>query len=99
MAFGDSDLAVFTADFGVTVEFGGSSANGIFDQPTDTKLADMGFGGLEVTAPAVRLPYTAFTPMPTEGDTVTVNGTDYVVAEKHADVDGAFIRYCLKATS
>ena len=99
MAFGDADLGVFTADFGVTVEFGGSTAQALFDQPTGTKLADQQFGGFEVTVPAIRLPYTAFSPMPTEGNTVTVDGTDYTVSEKEADCDGSFVRYALKAVA
>jgi len=97
MAFGDADLTVFTADFGVPVEFGGGTVSALFDQPTETKLADAGFGGFEVTVPAIRIPYNAFSPMPAEGDTLTVDGTDYTVAEKFADCDGSFVRYTLKA--
>lgn len=97
--FGDSDLGVFTADFGVVVQFAGSQANGIFDKPIKTGLADEGFGGINTTRPTLRLAYNAFAPMPEQGNTITVDGTDYTIADEDADTDGAFVWYPLKATS
>lgn len=98
--FGDADLPVFFADFGVPVFFGSQGpVQGNFDQPVQIKLADEGFGGTETTMPEVRLPYNAFSPMPTEGDVITVNGTQYSVSEKTAESDGAVVCHTLKAVS
>lgn len=97
--FGDSDLGVFTADFGVVVQFQGSSANGIFDQPQKTALADEGFGGISTTRPTIRLAHNAFTPMPEPNETIFVDGTEYAIADEEAESDGAFVWYPLKVTS
>lgn len=97
--FGDADLPTFFADFGVPVIFGAATAQGIFDQPQQIKLADQGFGGVETAFPAVHLPYNAFSPMPLTGDAVNVNGTNYTVAETTAEGDGAVVCLELKAVS
>lgn len=94
--FGDNDLGVFFGDFGVTVQFGGSSAQGILDQPEMIKLADRGFGGFNTVVPTIRLPYNAFSPMPEETDTLVVNGQNYTVTEQTAESDGGVIVYSLK---
>ena len=99
MAFGDSDLTVFTADFGVSVQFQGSIANGILDEPQKTLLGDSGFGGVDTTIPAVLLPFNAFTPMPEQDEALVVDGTDYTVGSIMAQGDGRFMRIELKAAS
>jgi hypothetical protein len=99
MAFGDSDLGVFTDDFGVTVRFNGSTATGIFDKPIKTALADQGFGGFSSNRPTIKLAYNAFDTMPSPGDPITVDDVDYTIADEEADTDGAFVTYPLKATS
>ncbi len=99
MAFGDSDLGVFTADFGVAVVFDGRTVLGIFDRPLKTALADAGFGGINTGRPVVRLPYNAFPAMPAPGESLTVDGVAYTVADEESDTDGAFVWLPLKATS
>lgn len=99
MVFGDSDLGVFTGDFGVAVTFNGVTANGILDQPVKTALADQGFGGINTSRPTIRLPYTAFSPMPQPGDSITVDSVLFTIADEDSDSDGAFVSYPLKATS
>lgn len=98
MAFGDADLGVFFADMGVAVTFGGSTVQGLFDKPTQIKLSDQGFGGVETGFPAVRLPYNAFSPMPINGQSITVDGTVYTVAEVTAESDGKIVCLELKGT-
>lgn len=97
--FGDADLPSFFADFGVDVVFRGVTVKGNFDRPVQIKLADQGYGGVETGFPAVRLPYNAFSPMPTEGDAVNVDGTAYTVAEVTAESDGAVVCLELKAAT
>lgn len=99
MAFGDDDLGVFTADFGVAVQFNGSNAIGIFDKPIKTGLADQGFGGITSDRPTIKLPYNAFNPMPQPRDPITVDYVAYSIADEDAASDGAFITYPLKAAS
>ena len=98
MAFGDSDLDIFTADFGIPVTFNGVTANGILDQPVKTGLADSGFGGISSPRPMLRVPYNAFSPMPAQGDAITVDGLQYVIADEDSDTDGSFVWYPLKVT-
>jgi hypothetical protein len=97
--YGDADLAVFTADFGIAVTFQGSTAKGILNQPQKTALADQGFGGISTTRPTIRLPYNAFTPMPEPGETINVDGVDYAIADEDAESDGAFVWFPLKVAS
>lgn len=99
MAFGDDDLAVFAADFGVPVQFNGVTVNGIFDRPYKTALADEGFGGINTGRPMIRLPYNAFPVMPGPGDTLQIDATTYTVADEESDSDGAFVWLPLKAVS
>jgi hypothetical protein len=98
MAFGDEDLGVFFDEFSVAVAFGGNNAKGNFDRPLEIKLGSHGFGGVETELPAVRLPYNAFSPMPTNDDTITVDGTVYTVAEVTAEGDGSVVCIELKGT-
>lgn len=94
--FGDNDLGVFFGDFGVPVQFGGATVAGILDQPEKITLADRGFGGFDTTVPTLKLPYNAFSPMPTELDSITINGQNYSITEQTAESDGAVIVYSLK---
>lgn len=98
--FGDADLPTFFADMGVPVLFGTQpQTKAIFDRPVQIKLADEGFGGVETGMPELRLPYNAFSPMPTEGDVITVDGTKYSISEVTAEGDGAVTCLYLKAVS
>jgi hypothetical protein len=98
--FGDADLPVFFADFGVPVLFGTQPATkGNFNRPEQIKLADQGFGGVETAFPSVELAYNAFSPMPDSRDVVNVDGTNYTVSEPTAVSDGAIVCYDLKAVS
>jgi hypothetical protein len=97
--FGDSDLGVFTADFGIAVQFNGSMVKGILDKPQKTALQDEGFGGISTNRTTIRLPYNAFSPMPEPGEVIYVDGTEYAIADEEADTDGAFVWYPLKVTS
>lgn len=99
MPIGDSDLEVFVQDFGVPVVFGGVTKTGIFNKPTKSALADEGFGGIAMSRPSVRLPFNAFTPMPEPRNAITVNGSNYTIADEEAETDGAFVCYPLKAAS
>jgi hypothetical protein len=96
MIFRSNDLGVMFAGFGVPVQFNGSIAQGIFDQPEVIRLADRGFGGVEAANPAIKLPYNAFNPMPASRDTLVVDGQTYTVIEHTTDGDGAIITYALK---
>jgi hypothetical protein len=96
MTFRSNDLAFMFAAFGVTVEYGFSSAKGIFDQPEVIRLADHGFGGVEATNPSIKLPFNAFDPMPSNLDSLIVDGRTYTVLDHTADGDGAIITFMLK---
>jgi hypothetical protein len=99
MAFGDSDLATFTADFGVAVVFNGATVMGIFDKPQKLSLADDGYGGINTTAPVVRIPRNAFATMPKTTATITVDGTNYTVDSIDSDSDGGFVWLTLMAVA
>lgn len=94
--FRSSDLAVMFAAFGVAVQFGGSSAMGIFDQPTTVRLDAHGFGGIETDQPSLKLPANAFNPMPKSQDNLTVDGVEYAVMSRTAADDAAIMVYALK---
>jgi hypothetical protein len=97
--FGDADLPVFFADFGVPVIFNGRQAMGNLDNPMAVKLADQGYGGVVTELPSIRLPHNAFRPMPRPNDRILVDGQDYSVTEPAAQEDGAVVMYELKRTS
>lgn len=96
MIFRSNDLALLFADFGVTVQFGGSTALGIFDQPEAIHLADQGFGGIQMVRPSLKLRYNAFNPMPENRQAIEVDGQSYTIAEHTTESDGAIITYSLK---
>jgi len=108
MAFGDRDLRAFCRTVGsVAVAFNsvstysddGTPVMGLLDQPMQIKLAGEGGAGVAAELPELRLPYNAFSPMPTAGAAITVGGVGYTVTAPTAEDDGAFLCYCLKATS
>lgn len=100
--FGDSDLGVFFDPnvFGdAVVQFAGSTANGILDQPTALRLANGGVGGFMSQLPRLCLPHNAFNPMPAAKDTIAVNGDSYSVNAPVVSEDGAIFEYQLKVSS
>jgi hypothetical protein len=94
--FRPNDLTAFFGAFGVTVQVGTATAKGIFDKPSQTRLADHGFGGIDADLPSLRLPSNAFALMPSVMDTLIVDGRTYTVADRHTDGDGAIFTYSLK---
>jgi hypothetical protein len=96
MTFRSNDLAFLFSAFGVTVEYGTGAAQGLFDQPQVIRLADHGFGGVEADNPTVKLPFNAFDPMPSNLDTLIVDGRTYSVIDHTTDGDAAIITYALK---
>jgi hypothetical protein len=100
--YGLNDLRIFFGT-GVPVAFQGKTLYpdgvqilGLFDRPLEMKLADQGFGGVDVGMPEVRLPCNAFNPMPRNKDAITVDGVNYTIADSHAEDDGATLCYGLK---
>jgi hypothetical protein len=85
------DLTPFLADFGVTVRHGSEVASAILDAPTTTAL-----GGL-VTLEDFQLTLRAdvLTDLG-HGETVTIDGTDYLVREVLQIDDGALKRVTLR---
>jgi hypothetical protein len=96
MAFGDSDLGAFFADMGVAVTFNGITVQGLLDQPMELQGLGGGFGGVDISLPELTLPYNAFSPMPVEGSSITVAGTQYTVAKVTAEADGSIVCFALK---
>ncbi len=77
---GDSDLAVFSADFGGPVIWNNEPAvNGILDTSTDVFAHGSGPGGFERNTVALHIPYNAFSAVPKPLDAITVNGVAYTV--------------------
>ena len=89
---------------GVPVSFAGVSRYsddgqpilGLFDRPIAMQGAELGYSGVDMPRPEVRLPYNAFNPMPASGDALEVDGTEYTVASVSTEDDGAFTCYGLK---
>lgn len=96
MTFRSDDLPIFFRDFGVPVQFAGSGALGILDQPGGIALADSGFGGIQADRLELKLASNAFSPMPQNLDTITVDGDVYSIAQRMSDGDGGIVVYSLK---
>ena len=78
--FGDSDLPVFSADFGVAVIWNAEPpVKGILDTATDVFAQSGGPGGFERNTICLRIPYNAFSAVPKPRDAITVNGVSYAV--------------------
>jgi hypothetical protein len=105
MIFRSDDLPIFFRDFSVNsdgkpllVQFNGTSVLGILDQPGGIALADSGFGGIQADRLVLTLPGNAFSPMPQNLDTITVDGDVYTIAQRMSDGDGGTVQYSLKGT-
>jgi len=97
MIFRSNDLAFMVGGaFGSVVQFNGSTAQGLFDEPEVIRLADQGFGGVQATNPAIKLAYNAFSLMPTNKATLIIDGLAYTVIEHTTSGDAAVISYLLK---
>lgn len=106
MIFGAKDLRGICQQMGVPVSFGGvatysdgTPVMGIFDRPVQMKLTEMGVSGIASAMPSISLPFNAFSPMPSSGDTLVVDGTTYTVDPPTAEDDGAFLVYSLFLTT
>jgi hypothetical protein len=99
MAFGDADLGVFTADFGVAVVYEGQTANGILDTTTDMFMHGEGPGGFERSTVILRVPYNAFSSVPKPMDAITVGGVAYTVKELPEQRDMQITEMYLKPAS
>ena len=97
MPVGDNDLAVFFADFGVAVTFGGVTAMGNRDAP----LMPLNFGGgpssIASQRFAVTLPANAFNRLLRNGDALQVDGVAYAVKAPALSEDGRIATYDLEA--
>lgn len=89
MAFGDSDLPIFFADFGVSVVFQGQTVNGNLDSPSEGFAFGSGPSTMEEQRYCVSVPYNAFTTIPKAKDAITVNGVSYTVKARHYSQDGS----------
>jgi hypothetical protein len=100
--FQPADLRAFCRQ-GVPVSFKGVSTYaddgspicGLFDRPVDFKLQTGGVEGVETALPELRLPCNAFSPMPQDGDQISVAGATYVCNQPQQEDDGAFFCYAL----
>lgn len=97
MAFGDSDLPIFFADFGVSVIFGSETTNGIFETPSELENLASNGGSFEQQERVILVASTAFTTPPKPKDSVTVDGTSFTVKSREYIGDGKTIRFRLKA--
>ena len=80
--FGDSDLAVFFADFGESTPViwnGEPAVNGILDTSTDVFTHGGGPGGFEHNTMILQIPYNAFSAIPKPLDAIQVGGVNYTV--------------------
>lgn len=89
MAFGDTDLTTFFADFGVPCIFGGVSVNCLvdaYDQNDSMSLSDVNVAD-RITDVTAR--YNAWSPFPKRGQSITVNAVAMKVREVVQEKDGA----------
>ncbi len=80
--FGDSDLAVFFADFGKqypVIWNNEPAVSGILDSNMDVFAHGGGPGGAERNTLLLRIPYNAFTSTPKPRDPISVGGVNYTV--------------------
>lgn len=105
MIFGERDLRALNRDMGSPVSFegvskypDGATVKGLFDRPVSFGLMSGGIGGVEVAKPTIRLPFNAFARMPQDGDTITIDGTEYTVNQPTEEDDGAIFCYDLRVT-
>ena len=78
--FGDSDLPLLFADFGVSVIWNAEpSVLGILDTSADVFAHGSGPGGFERSTVMLRIPFNAFSAIPQPLDAITVDGVNYTV--------------------
>lgn len=95
--FGDSDLAVFTADFGVPVIWNGEpEVQGILDVNVDVFAHGSGPGGFEKTTYVLRIAFNAFSAVPRPKDPIIVDGVSYTVLSLPDQKDIRFTELYLK---
>jgi hypothetical protein len=100
--FGDSDLAVFFADFGQSTPVvwnGEPAVNGILDTQTDVFSHGGGPGGQERNTVVLRIPYNAFSAIPKPRDPITVAGVSYTVQSLPEQKDMQVTELYLKRAS
>jgi hypothetical protein len=93
MSFGDGDLSVFFADFGIPVVSQGQTTLGLLDAPSSMFEHGGGPGGMESERYCVRIPFNAFTSMPYPGQSITVGGVAYVVKTRTKLEDGKIVEF------
>lgn len=86
--FGDSDLKVFFADFGVDLTFNGVTVKALDDSYDQRDSGSQSFVDLVDLVTMIQLPYNSFNPMPKRGDTVTLVSTDMKVRDVLQEKDG-----------
>jgi hypothetical protein len=91
MPVGDGDAVVFLPDFGVAVTFTGAPAGtlGILDVQDEERLTDDGRATVLVRVKVVLLE-TTVAALLSDGDAITVDGTNYTVRDVVAVADGTF---------
>ena len=88
MAFGDSDLPTFFADFGVNLTFNGVTVKVLDDSYDSRDQGSSSFVDVVDRLTMIQLPYNSFSPMPKRGDTVTLVATSMKVRDVIAEKDG-----------
>lgn len=97
--YGDSDLAVFFADFGQAspvVWNNEPAVSGILDTATDVYSHGPGPGGFERNTVLLHIPYNAFTATPKPLDPITVGGVAYTVHSLPEQKDAQITEIYLK---
>lgn len=89
--FGDADLDIFTADFGVSVTFAGAPAGlkGIRDINDLVSPDEQALAGVHATDRVVLVKTSAVSALRV-GSAITVDGTNYTVSNRAKIDDGAF---------
>ena len=95
-AFGDNDLAVFFGDFGVPVIWGGTTATGTLDTPSDGINFGGGPSSLERQQYNLNMPAKAFSRLLKNGDALQVDGSSYKIKGRQLSLDGSIVTYALE---
>jgi hypothetical protein len=95
MAFGDSDLPTFFADFGVNLTFNGVTVKVIEDTYDSRDSLSSSIVGVLDRVTLVQLPFNSFSPMPKRGDTVVLASTSMKVRDAIAEKDGGITQLFL----
>jgi hypothetical protein len=89
----DESLAVFFAELGVSATAGSTTANGIFDQPSQVLAGDMVLT-TDYTFTAAASDFGTLT----AGSSITVDSVAYTVREARLIDDGAIVELSLQKT-